>query len=58
MLTAEEVERLAEHGPGIVSWARRVRLESAALDDLLSGDSGGSVVPFGRRSSAAWERQA
>lgn len=57
MLTDDERERLAQHGgPAMLGWARRVRIESEALDALLSGDPEPSnVLPFGRRSSAAWD---
>jgi hypothetical protein len=57
LLTDDERERLAEHGGlALLGWARRVRLEAAALEALLGGDpEPSSVLPFGRRSSAAWD---
>lgn len=56
ILTAEEKAILLRRaGVGSIAWARRVRLEAEALDVLLTCEPEPSnVVPFGRRSSAAW----
>lgn len=58
VLTADEKALLLDcGGPGVVSWARRVRREQAELDRLLkeaAEPEPSNVLPFGRRSSAAW----
>lgn len=54
LLTDDEVAALVEHGGReLLGWARRVRLEQAALDRLLRGEvEPSNVLPFSRRSSA------
>jgi hypothetical protein len=57
ILTDDVVAAILEHGgAALLGWARRIRQEQQALDRLLSGDPEPSnVLPFGRRSSAAWD---
>lgn len=56
ILSSDEKRLLIERaGVGSIAWARQVRLDAWALEALLNSEpERPKVVPFGRRSSAAW----